>query len=355
MQSTQFRVNRYAVCLTSLLAVQAVATLPAVGGNAFSEGTLVVSPGKGTPPAVRLLGSDGTRIRTLSPFNRTFQGGVQVAVGDVTGDGYPDMLLTRGAPSTPIVEFLDGETLEPPRRGRQSVTAFDGEIRHGLYVAAGDVDGDGRAEVIVGTGGGPEPLVQVLDSLTNEVIAEARAYGSSTRGGVFVAAGDLDGDGKAEVVTGSGQGGGPKVKVFDGRTGLFITSFDAYRASYRGGIRVAVGDVNNDGVAEIITSPGPGLAPNIRIFSDPMPRTDGLSFTRTASFPAYDTAFRGGVSVAVANLDDDPEAEIVTVPVNSRPVVKVFDGAGALQTSFLGLDRRFRGSATLAIFGRSPR
>jgi hypothetical protein len=78
------------------------------------------------------------------------------------------------------------------------------------------------------------------------------AYDSNFRGGVNVAVGDVDGDGQNEIITGAGPGGGPQVRIFNGR-GQVKTSFMAYDSSYHEGIFVAVSDINSDGVAEILT------------------------------------------------------------------------------------------------------
>src|SRR5262249_31581379 len=94
--------------------------------------------------------------------------------------------------------------------------AYDPAFPSSVSVAIGDVDGDGVAELITGTGYGTMADVRVwryTGGLTR--IAEFVAYDAAFRGGVFWAAGDLDGDGIAEIVTGAGPGGGPHVRVFD--------------------------------------------------------------------------------------------------------------------------------------------
>lgn len=76
--------------------------------------------------------------------------------------------------------------------------------------------------------------------------------------GVHVAAGDVDGDGLDDVITGPGVGGGPLVNVFSGANSTLFLSFNAYAivGNFLGGVFVAAGDLNGDGTAEILTGPG---------------------------------------------------------------------------------------------------
>jgi len=77
-----------------------------------------------------------------------------------------------------------------------------------------------------------------------EMVALFNGFG----GGASVAAGNFDDDGIPDIVVGAGPGGGPHVRAFDGATGQEIHSFFAYEAAFTGGITVAAGDVNDDGV-----------------------------------------------------------------------------------------------------------
>jgi len=92
------------------------------------------------------------------------------------------------------------------------------------------------------------------------------AYNPAFLGGISVAVGDLNNDGQSEIITGAGPGGGPHVRVFN-KQGELINQFFAYEDNFYGGISVAVGDVNGDGKKEIITSPGKGGQSQIKIFS----------------------------------------------------------------------------------------
>ena len=132
------------------------------------------------------------------------------------------------------------------------------------------------------------------------MIGEFLAYDFRYFGGVFVAAGDVNGDGKVDVITGTNGNGGPEVKAFSGvnvltsRTPTTVDDFFAYDPAFSGGARVAVLDVNGDGKADIITGAGPGGGPHVRIFDG----ATGLPFDNAQdSFYAFDPSFSGGVFV----------------------------------------------------------
>ena len=108
----------------------------------------------------------------------------------------------------------------------------------GVFVAARDVNGDGRADIITGAGPGGGPHVRVFDGVTGRPIREFFAYAVGFTGGVFVAARDVNGDGRADIITGAGPGGGPHVRVFDGATGAVIREFFAYALGFTGGVLV---------------------------------------------------------------------------------------------------------------------
>ena len=180
-----------------------------------------------------------------------------------------------------------------------SFNPYNQLYRKQMSLAAKVEDGYFRKIIVgAGLGGGPQVLIF---SPTGRLEGGFFAYNKALRGGVNVALGDVDGNGEDDIITGPGPGEEPRVKVFSA-SGQLKSSFLAYDPRFRGGVNVAVGDINGDGRAEIITAPASAGGPHIRIFT-----CDGRVLS---SFFAYDQKYRGGVKVSVA-YDSDGRAEIL--------------------------------------------
>jgi len=192
----------------------------------------------------------------------------------------------------------------------------------------------------VGAGAGALPVVNVYDR-DGGLMRSFLAYDSSFRGGVRVAVADVTGDGIWDVITAPGPGGGPHVKVFDGVTGALVRQWMAYDPAFRGGVFVAAAPIDlNDNFAEIVTGAGAGGGPHVQVF-------DGKTGEVVTSFMAYDPAFTGGVDVAAIRthtvVDPDPRRPSSTYPgqvmtgagPGGGPHVRFFDGTtGQMQGEF---------------------
>ncbi|MCK9439148.1 MAG: putative glycoside hydrolase [Patescibacteria group bacterium] len=193
-----------------------------------------------------------------------------------------------------------------------------------------DIDNDGRDETLVNSNG----LISIYKN--GQKVREFKPYDGKFTGDISFAVADLDGDKTKEIITGAGQGGGPHVRVFNKDGKPLIGGFFAYDKNFRGGVRVAVMDLDGDKVQEIITAAGQGGGPHIRIFNkDGKPLIGG--------FFAYDKNFRGGVSLAVGDIDGDGKKEILTAPGAGRsPEVKIFNKDGKNLNSFMAYENDFR-------------
>jgi uncharacterized repeat protein (TIGR01451 family) len=171
-------------------------------------------------------------------------------------------------------------------------------------------------------------------------------YGPTTAGR-WVAVGDVDGAGKGEIVTGTGEGETPQVRVYTGTGADTGVRFFAYERPFLGGVRIASCDVNGDGVDELITAPGPGRAPTIRVLS-----LLGGVVTELTAFDAFEASFTGGASIACADLDADGSAELVIGAGPGRaPEVQVYSvGLSSLtvRATFLAYEAGFLGGVRVA-------
>jgi hypothetical protein len=160
-----------------------------------------------------------------------------------------------------------------------------------VNVALAQLTGDSSfPEVIVGAGPGGGPHVRVLDGLSFHETESFFAYEPDFQGGVFVSVIDANQDGRLEIVTGPGVGGGPLVKFYDWHLDQMIRSFVAYDPAFRGGVRVGVTETPHQPYQSLAVAPGPGGGPHVRVL--PLP---GL--LDAESFYAFDPAFTGGVFV----------------------------------------------------------
>jgi autotransporter-associated beta strand protein len=295
---------------------------------------IAVGTDAGTPSRVRVYEPlSGALIAVLDPFFG-YTGGVKVAVGDVNGDGTSDIIVSagRGAPGGHIMIFsgADYSVLA-------SYFSFPG-YAGGMNVAAGDVNGDGFADVIVSTSEATDH-VKVFSSTSQTELMSFFAFGGGNPVGVTVGAGDVDGDGRADVITGSATFAG-HVKVFQALSAQLIGSYFAYGAGYLGGIFVAGGDLDGDGRAEIIT--GATNAPHVKALT--------LAGQERASFFAYEGS-PFGVRVGAVDRNGDALADIITGSGGAAPHVKVFSGLSlGLIDSFLALTPGDPAGSNVGIF-----
>lgn len=249
------------------------------------------------------------------PYGPSFMNGANVAAGKFNSDNTTDYVVaprTRGGPHIRVYSGNDSSISE--------FMAYDPRFIGGVDVASGDVDGDGIDEIITAPSVGGGPHIRIFKT-TGVETASFMAYDPAFRGGVRVATADVDGDGKAEIITAPMKGGGPHVRVFK-TDGTVFYQFMAYDPKFMGGLDVAGVSKTNSQQPRIITSPGPTGGPHIKIFEP-----NGFEIS---GFMAYDPAFKGGVKVSTGNVKTNSnEKEIVTVPyTDGTPFVRVFNLSG---------------------------
>jgi predicted outer membrane repeat protein len=308
-------------------------------------------PAHGNPPLVRVFPpeEDATHIAQWSAYGAS-SFGVNVTTGDVDGDGASEIITGAGPGAVygPHVRaFTPGGETVPDL----NFLAY-GTNKFGVNVAAGDVDGDGMDELVTGAGPGavfgPHVRGWNHDGTTVSPISGLSffAYGTP-RWGVNVAAGDIDGDGTDEIVTGPGPGNiyGPHVRGWNVGGGSVAAipgvSYMAY-GTFKKGVRVTCGDVDGDGIDEIVTAPGPSpvFGAHIRGWN-----YDGgtLAEIPGINFFAWQTSesLYGATVSALADLDTDGRADMVVGqgpdPAAATPL-KVFGYDGSTTSLLFDLD-----------------
>lgn len=151
----------------------------------------------------------------------------------------------------------------------------------------------------------------------------------------------LTGKSKAQhiIAAAEGAGGTGEVKIFD-EYGTLINSFFPFGPRFRGGISLAVGDLDGDNSRELVATPLTAGAGELRIFDK--------NLNLVSSFFSYGDKFYGSVNVEIADLDGDSNSEIIVAP-SSRggPHVRVFDISGRLLGQFFAFPKKERLSLVL--------
>lgn len=269
-------------------------------------------------PHARLMNLNTNEyIADFFPYDFNFRGGVRVACGDFNADGYADMVTAPGlggGPHIRIYDFFNSRIIT-------EFMAYDSNFTGGVNIAVADVNGDGFDDLVTGADKTCGPHVKVINGRDGSLINQFMAYDPEFRGGVRVAAADLNAKGIAQIVTGTGVGGGPIARVFNAIDGAVIDNILALEESDRGGIYVATADMTGDGTAEVFVGSGVNRAPSVSVFSPGLGRI-------AKNFTPYVPEFLGGVNVVARDLTGDGVAELITGAANGGgPHVQVFDGA----------------------------
>jgi hypothetical protein len=313
---------------TGSLASPATATLTILDSNPLlTPDSIVIGTGSAKMAQVEVFdGLNGSLKDVITPY-ATNAGGVRVATGDVTGDGVPDIITAPGPGVVTRIEVFDGVTGNLV----ESLLPFGSAYTSGAFVATGDVNGDGRPDIIVGAGASSR--VKVFSGTDLSVLLSFLAYGAFA-GGVHVAAGAVNGGSKADIITAPGAGMGARVKIFDGSDAALLQSFIAY-SSFAGGVYIAAGDFNGDGKADIVTVPGKGLTGVVEVFS-------GADLSLLGSFTADSSTH--GLTVAAADVSGGTPEVITGGGRGSEPRVIVWkDLTGTEEDDFLAYPMGFGG------------
>jgi hypothetical protein len=264
---------------------------------------VVTAPGAGTPLAITVSSGTGTQLASFPVADMASNAGAFVAVGDVAGDGRPEIVVGAADGSRIDVFSYQGGTAT-------ELTSFAPGLANGARLAVGDVLGTGKAQIVAASGAGTAPQVAIFTGDGSRIGGFA-PYDASFTKGVSVAAGDVTGDGRADIVLGSANGTRTEVRVVDANGNSLLTPFEAY-PGFGGALSVATADVDGDGLGDIVTGAAGG--PHVRTFTTRLGRPSGLG-----SFFAYDPSTNGQIWVAAADVAGEGTADVVVGSAPGQP------------------------------------
>jgi hypothetical protein len=305
-----------------------------LGAVEYVSRPLVVAADAGHAPEVNVYNSNGLLRFSFLAYSLSYNGGVRVAVADVTGDGIEEILVAPGAGINAWVKVFDmgsGQLLGHFR-------PFGPNYRGGVFVAAGNFDADAAQEIVVGQQrGGVVRVFNADGTRLSGPLGNFRPFGVNYRAGVTVAAGNRDGIGLDEVIVGKWLNQS-LVRVY-GQSGTVLqvlANFEVY-TNTRTGVMVAAGDLDGDGRAEIVTTPASGSS---RVRSFP-----ASSSGTPLDFPAYPVN-SNGARVALWDWDRDNQIDwIIVGAATDQDVHKVrrFKVLGELNEEFVAFVDGFTG------------
>lgn len=280
-------------------------------------------PGKKSKPIVNVYDANtGTQLSSIMVYGSSFSGGVQVAVGDLTGDDIPEIVVTPASKRPLEVKVFTpwGEELT-----NLSFAAAYKKDKLGASVTVGDVNGDGWNDIITSSNGSQRSVVRVFQNnyatspdqaFAMPATAEFEAFGKKYNTGVSLATGDVNNDGADDVIVGSNQGQITQIAVFsmlDPQVWTFtqILSITPFGSTFKGGVSVSAGDIDGDGHADIIAGAGKKGNSQVQIFNGSSGAAMGNPFT---AFPSNTNL---PVNVCAKDLNGDGLIDEIFTAVGS--------------------------------------
>ena len=324
------------------------------------------------PAEVRVFDQSLTQQSSFSVLGG-FTGGADIAVADIDKDGNEEIVVAAEQGGGPLVQVLDESGTV-----QSQFFAYDESVNAGVNVDAAlkyktkktknpecskkkrkkqlkKIDNGKRTKaactvkistqvpkkgvIVTGTGYGAGPQVGVFDGRGN-LKRRFFAFGEDFRGGVDVAVGDYNNDGKLEIAAAAGAGGDPHVRIFTMKGEFIGQEFRPFASGNRGGVRVETADViagDGDELVMSIASAGEGWT---KVYS-----YDG---TVLGEWKAFDGVYTG-LEPGVADIDGDGADEVMVTPTQkTSPQVVFYEGNGDEQQNFYAFAQEFNGGARLA-------
>ena len=331
------------------------ATKATVTAASLTQLTVTVPAGATYQPVTVTVG--GLTAYSLKPFATTFSGGGTIdassfgtkvdlavpqnpgalAIGDLDGDGKPDLAVTNTSGSLSVFKNTSTSGVIAANSFAANVDFSTGTGTNPYSVAIGDLDGDGKPDLAIANSGSNSVSVFKNTSTTGTITASSFAAKVDFTTGTYpyyVAIGDLDGDGKPDLAVANGTNATVSIFKNTSITGTITASSFAAKVDFTTGTNpysVAIGDLDGDGKPDL-------AVPNYFSNSVSVFRNTSTTGTISASSFAAKVDFSTGTNptnVAIGDLDGDgkPDLAVLNAISNNVSVFKNTGTTGSITAS----------------------
>lgn len=261
-----------------------------INGDEIEE--IIIGAAPGSEPYVMIFNTDGKLIKKFLALDKKFRGGVNVAYAGSNNNDEVEIVTAPASRGAAQVRIFNNQ-------GKliKQFAAGDKKYVGGLNIAVGNLDGKSGNNIVVAYSSGQEPYVKVFGR-DGKLVGAWLAYEKKFRGGVKVAVANIDGrkdHDRAEIIVAPGKGREPQVKIYN-NYGVLLKQFLGYGKTWQGGVNIAAGDINNDGIGEIALGANSGATPHVRVFNN----TGEL----LESFYAWEAGFNGGLNLGIIRINN---------------------------------------------------
>ncbi len=277
---------------------------------------------------VKAYNHDGELIFNVKPFGDSFTGGINVACGDIDGDGISEIVVAQVTSMGEIKAYKYDGTFS----GLEifSVTPFRGLT--GVNITTADYDGDNQAEIIVAEvrGGKYVKVYKYKGNSSLRSIFKTKPFGRRFKGGINIATGDINGDGKYEIILSQASKGG-KVKVFGykkGRNGKsrkkLIVKYRPFGKGFKGGINIAAGKFSAFDTNDVIAMAPASNGGTIWAYT----YSKGFKLNAFFSDTPFGPSYEDGINLTMDDIDSDNFEEIIATQAFNGGSVKGYKDNG---------------------------
>lgn len=239
----------------------------------------------------RFYGIDGGRLRNgYFLFDEAFKGGDQVLYLDIDGNGARDQIVASGNKITGTKD--DGQPLF-------KIYPYTAQYKGSITLAFGNLGDDKFSELYVAPSQGNYPI-KIYNITGDEIFPDWFPFGKKYSGGYSIAIAGKGAGGR--VIVGSGKGRVGTVGIYNAGLNKMVEII-VYDKKYTGGVAVAAGDFDGNGVAEIATGFGGGTYPVLKMYN-----LAGGQFAPSITFKSQ--SFRGA-GLRAADVDFNGKDDLV--------------------------------------------